>query len=327
MSRVTCATLADPKQLWASPICLANVSKDVQGRLYLLDREVQPCDEQNCLTLKTEHALKVEVVSHERCDSEVARRLDGVFLVRDLVTAFTDGSGMNRGVHAGAFMWRGDGLVVNGTLSGVTNAGTHRAPAFKECQECYAPGVMEGQLCGTIVRAEERPLVGCLVKAAYRFRFDPSEGGQDSDLEGTIEGLIVCPCRAGGCFEPSQFPPDVHPTPWTIGGYTIRVYDHTGMPLPEAHVRTRNGFTGMEAERQAYIQLPGPAASVTITLVHTATAPTVTALDSSGAKIAVVPVTAGPGTPQTLSIPGPDIAALLVESPSDEVLILEICPG
>src|SRR5262249_4393395 len=102
MSRITCATLTDAKQLWASPICLAVVSRDVKGRLCLLDEEEQACEDQKCRTLKTEHALKVEVVAHERCDSELARRLDGVFLVRQLVTAFADGSGRNRGLHAGA---------------------------------------------------------------------------------------------------------------------------------------------------------------------------------------------------------------------------------
>ncbi|WP_103960053.1 hypothetical protein [Nonomuraea solani] len=43
--------------------------------------------------------------SHAPCDSSLGRRLDGTFEVRDLTTAFAQGSGMRRGVHAGDFVW------------------------------------------------------------------------------------------------------------------------------------------------------------------------------------------------------------------------------
>ena len=59
-------------------------------------------------------------------------------------------------------------------MSGVTNAGTHRLPAFKDCQKCDDRGVMEGRICGQIVSPNNPALNGCQVMAAYRIRFDSS---------------------------------------------------------------------------------------------------------------------------------------------------------
>ena len=47
-------------------------------------------------------------------------------------------------VSTKGFRWKGVGALATGTLRGVTNAGTHRRPAFDDCQRCDNPGVMEG---------------------------------------------------------------------------------------------------------------------------------------------------------------------------------------
>ena len=79
-------------------------------------------------------------------------------------------------------------------MSGMTNEGTHREPAFKGCQECGDRGVMEGRLCGRLVDAADRALAGTQVTAAYRFAFEPQETDGDSRLRGTVEGLVVRNC-------------------------------------------------------------------------------------------------------------------------------------
>jgi len=197
MNSDRCGCLDDPGELWDNPFCLYPVSKNAQGELRLLDRELQTCDEQDCRTLKTDHGLRVEITAHPPCDSNVSGLLDGDFRVRRLITAF-DGDGQKRGLHTGVFDWRGGGARVRGTLSGTTNVGTHRQPVFDPCQQCHEPGYMEGRLCGRIVKATDERLMGCRVAASYRLRFDPSEGANDTAIAGTIEGLIVCLCENGG---------------------------------------------------------------------------------------------------------------------------------
>ena len=50
--------------------------------------------------------------------------------------------------------------------------GTHREPAFKDCQQCGDTGLMEARLCGRLATADPA-LVGAQVTAAYRFAYDP----------------------------------------------------------------------------------------------------------------------------------------------------------
>ena len=55
-----------------------------------------------------------------------------------------DGGFDQRGLHGGNFTWLGQRLFATGTLSGITNAGTHRKPVFDPaCQECHQPTFME----------------------------------------------------------------------------------------------------------------------------------------------------------------------------------------
>jgi hypothetical protein len=196
MSGTSCAGLEDHRELWKTQICLSPVSKDVSGELRLFDSELQQCSDQECRTLKTDHVMTLNVNGNrdDRCDSRLAGILDGRLLVRPLITALID-DGEHRGTHTGDFIWKGAGARVEGTLSGMTNVGTHRKEPFEPCQECFAPGYMEGRLCGQIVRAAEERLVGCTVTAVYLFRFDASQGFRDSPVSGTIEGVVVCACE------------------------------------------------------------------------------------------------------------------------------------
>jgi hypothetical protein len=192
--RVACPD--DPRHIESELMCLYAVSKDLEGKLALDESEVEKCDERDCATLKTRHVLQLEVKSSgEQCDSREGIALDGQLTARDLASAFIDGSGDNRGFHGARFVWRdpSSGLYITGTLSGVTNAGVHREPHFKECQRCDEHGAMEGRLCGQIRRGP-RELRGCNVIGVYLLRFDPSRQGGQGAVQGTFEGVIVCPC-------------------------------------------------------------------------------------------------------------------------------------
>lgn len=317
--------LDDPRELWNNLVCLRPVSKNARGELRLLDRELQTCDDQDCRTLKTDHLLQVDVEAHDPCDSRASGPLDGVFFVRQLITAFADGSGEHRGLHTGEFRWAGGGARVRGTLSGTTNAGTHRQPVFDPCQQCDAPGYMEGRLCGRIVKADDERLRGCRVAASYRFRFDPSEGAISTGITGTIEGLIVCPCGKAECLDLTGFPVMAHPNPWTVGSYTFLVHDFGGTLTATADVVTWGAFTGLNANYETQVALGSAVDAVDITLVHFAAPATVTALDAAGAVVDTETMTAAGGVPETLHLSGGGIEALTVTAPQNETLILEIC--
>ncbi|SDD30162.1 hypothetical protein SAMN05660690_3935 [Geodermatophilus telluris] len=184
---------AGPAGLLAAEVCLSELSVDVAGRLSRPEGQEHQCPEDGCRTLTTEQDLELELRSHD-CASEVGRLLDGRLGSVDLVTVYTDGDGNRRGVHTATFTWRSRAGVVHGTLSGLTNQGTHRAPAFDACQRCGDTGVMEGRLCGRLVRAGEPRLAGAEVVAAYRLRFDASSAGAVGGVRGTLEGLVVRAC-------------------------------------------------------------------------------------------------------------------------------------
>jgi hypothetical protein len=129
------------------------------------------------------------------CDSPLAQLLDGISEVPDLVQVFgNDATGP--GIHSGSFRWTSAGGLITAEPSGVTNAGTHR-PKLLECQRWKAPGFLQGQLCGTVVRAREKRLRDAYIfgeylmaPAAPRRRFHAQD-----DVIGTLEGLVGVPCH------------------------------------------------------------------------------------------------------------------------------------
>ena len=182
-----------PEELLTSTICLDELSKNARGELTIVEAEQRECRELECRTLVVEHSLDLELSSHT-CDSKIGTLLDGRLVARDLVTVFAGGSGERRGMHTGTFRWRAATTLIAGQLSGMTNEGTHREPAFRPCQSCDERGVMEGRFCGRILRSEDRHLADAQVFGAYRLRFDPSEGGRSGAVSGTLEGVVVRTC-------------------------------------------------------------------------------------------------------------------------------------
>lgn len=191
------ACLDEPGLILSQKMCLSALSKNIKGGLTQTVKQLQACAQPPCKTLKTVHALKVEVMSNPPCDTPHGAKLNGVLRVDRLVTAyFMDGS--HRGFHAGDFIWQAPGGVqAVGRMSGTTNNGTHRAPVFQPaCQKCDTPGVMEGRICGEITQSQIPELKGCQIVGSYRIRFDPSvSGGGNQTITGVIEGVVICSCQ------------------------------------------------------------------------------------------------------------------------------------
>jgi hypothetical protein len=177
-------------------VCLYDISKDARaGQLRTVLAEPERCPEPPCESLKTVHQLDLELTSGP-CDSDQAGRHNGRLYSCDLTHALNGGPD-GRGFHGATFTWADQGFLAQGTLSGITNAGTHRGPMFEPaCQECRAPGFMEGRFCGVIRRSADPALLGCQVFGAYRLQLAEELTAPVIRVRGVLEGLIVCECRA-----------------------------------------------------------------------------------------------------------------------------------
>jgi hypothetical protein len=313
-----------PERILESKLCLSALSKDLEGELHLLERFREKCDKPECETLKTVHLLKLEVASHQPCDFPDGGLFDGTLYVKDLTHAFRDGDGNDRGVHAGNFRWRGAGMVAAGVISGITNAGTHREPPFDPCQTCDAAGFMEGSLCGTILRAKSRALVGCQISGAYRIRFDPSREGGQGRVAGTLEGALTCDCRREECADFTTFAVGSEPNPWTVGGETYLVRDHTGAPMASNEVRTDGGHTGLNSGFQLDVGLGAPASTVELTMVHFSSPASAEAL-SGGAVVAMGSMSGPQNMIETITLSAASIDSVVIRAPNNEALLLELC--
>ena len=179
--------------------CLDEISKGVRGRLRLAWQELESCAERRCETFKTIHQLDLQLQPGP-CEPEQPPRLpNGQLYSCDLTHALKslNGTAEGRGFHGGTFTWVDQGFLATGTLSGITNAGTHRAPIFEPaCQRCDEPHVMEGRFCGIIRRSVDPGLLGCQVFGAYLLQFDKELTAPDNEVRGgVLEGVVVCECR------------------------------------------------------------------------------------------------------------------------------------
>lgn len=311
-----------PDELARAVLCLDELSKNVKGELLILDADGHDCRTFDCRTLVVSHAIRAEVSSHD-CDSKIGARFDGRLTVRDLTTVFTDGSGLRRGLHTATFQWRTPMGIVTGRMSGMTNEGTHREPAFKGCQQCGDVGVLEGRLCGRLVRSREPRLTGAQVTAAYRFAFEPTEKGGEGTLVGTIEGLVVRSCEPPDeCVDFTTAGNDTNPR--VVGPVSIEVSGPNG-PMPDTGVTTWAGITGLDLYYSSTLSFAQPVSRVELTLMHMSNPPTATAYDAAGNSVAMESVTAGQQIPQPITLNGPGIVTVVVDSPTGEVLLTRLC--
>jgi hypothetical protein len=315
------------KSLLDRIICLSDLSKNLKGEFRLVESERQICRRLDCKTLETVHQLELDVASHD-CDSEAGKLLDGRLGSVQLVSKFRDGDGNNRGVHEGPFRWRAPDLLATGTMKGVTNVGTHRRPAFDDCQTCKDIGVMEGMLLGSIVKARNKRLLGCEVRAAYRLRFDPSQTGGSGAVTGTLEGAIVCDCGERPqrtCIDFTSFATGTGPNPRVEQGVSFTVHDFAGTPTADTTIQPMGAFTGLNVGFRTEIALPVPCTAVEATLVTFASPAEFEAFEAGGPSAGALAMTVGQGVPETLRITGTAIDRAVIVAPQNETLLLRFC--
>ena len=317
-----------PKRLYETKVCLSAVSKDVRGDLRLLEDRPEECPEEDCRTLKTIHLLYLEAVPGTGdCDS-LGDTLNGRLYTKDLIHAFTNADSTQRGVHAGTFQWVGQGARATGSLSGISNAGTHRAEPFDPCQRCHEPGWMEGRLCGSIEQATNQRLVGCQLIGSYRLRLEGGFADPSAAVRGTVEGLVICDCDNQLCLDFQGMAVGVGPNPRVEQGITFTRLDTSGNPTPQTSISETLGFTGFDCSPTTQVQLPGSATSITVELAFLPqTTPTVSAsLGSTAVPVTVVQTVPGLLTRQTLAtVPGAVADRLVIGAFNTRAKLLRLC--
>ncbi len=96
-------------------------------------------------------------------------------------------------------------------------------------------------------------------------------------------------------------------------------------PTAQTSVVAWGPVTGLHLWHSATITFAQPVSGVEVTLARFATPATATALDGAENVVATAVTTAGQQVEETLVLTGTGIAAVLVESPADEVLLSRVC--
>jgi hypothetical protein len=196
---IVCATpgscFDNPDDIVDSDTCVTSLSKDVKGETVLETSTTHTCKTSGCVTLRTQGVLKVALTSNAPCDHGIAGEFSGSLAIKALATAY-EKDGRGRGVHAGDFEWvslKKD--VIEGRISGITNAGLVRAAPFTPGYEkCVAEGILVGRLCGRVVKSPNPQVVGAQILATYRLHTTSTPKGESGPVVGTLEGVVVTPC-------------------------------------------------------------------------------------------------------------------------------------
>jgi hypothetical protein len=109
---------------------------------------------------------------------------------------------------------------------------------------------------------------------------------------------------------------------FTHQGVFFEVLDHDGGPWQGQMIGALRGRTGVSMGFETHIRLPCPAASVSLSLGHSARGAKVEAIDEAGN---VVDAAGMSGNFDTLVLGGPGIVALVVHAPQNEAFLFEIC--
>jgi hypothetical protein len=185
----------DPDDVLGSDTCVASLSKDVRGETTLQSSKRHVCKKTNCVTLRTQGALKVALASNAPCDGALAQILSGTLAIKTLATAY-EKNGLGRGVHAGDFRWISKKKdEIDGRISGITNGGLVRAKPFSPgIEKCVSEGILVGRLCGRVVKTLNPELKDAQVVATYRFQTTATAKGESGAVIGTLEGVVITPC-------------------------------------------------------------------------------------------------------------------------------------
>jgi hypothetical protein len=184
------------KELLSGIYCLAELSKDVDGEVLVLDADQRTCQTPGCDSLTLVTNLRLNLHS-ARCDSTLSMVLDGLIRSWNLTTVFAGRSEVLRGVHEGDLYWSSSGGgTIRGTLEGITNAGIVRLAVFSDCEPCDQVGALTGHLFATGTNISGIPVPEFNIEAVYRLVWDPTATiHRTAPVKGTIEGAILMPCQ------------------------------------------------------------------------------------------------------------------------------------
>ena len=93
-------------------------------------------------------------------------------------------------------MGHGQKDEIDGSISGITNAGLFRPAPFPAGPEkCVDEGILTGRLCGVVVKTLNPELNGAQVVATYRLHTVATPKGEIGPaIVGTLEGVLIIPC-------------------------------------------------------------------------------------------------------------------------------------
>jgi hypothetical protein len=132
----------------------------------------------------------------------------------------------------------------------------------------------------------------------------------------------VTPTKFGSepfeCIDFRSATPGPGPNPRNEQGVIFVIRDFQGNLAPQSEIKNGGLNTGFELE----IRLPSSAAAVELTLVHTATPPTVEAFNRDGTRAGTATMT---GSAETLRITGTEIDRVVVKAPNNEARLLNFC--
>ncbi len=136
------------------------------------------------------------------------------------------------------------------------------------------------------------------------------------------------PAQLLKCIDFGAIPVGSGPNPRTIQNTKFRVFDFANIPQVTAEIKVISSFVGLDAGHRLEIELPRNVKAVCMRLVHFARAPKVTFFSSAGTKVGTVTLAATQKIAQeVVGTSTAGIVRIIVESPSNEVLLLSLCSG
>jgi hypothetical protein len=122
-----------------------------------------------CQTYKTWNRIEVEFRGVEKEEEEKPFLPNGTLIVEDFHQVMNHNE-KGRGEHGGRFEYRTrSGILMEGKMIGVSQAGTHREPSAWDLESADEFGHLEGRLVGTILNGSQK---GVLVEARYVIETD-----------------------------------------------------------------------------------------------------------------------------------------------------------
>ena len=148
-------------------------------------------------------------------------------------------------------------------------------------------------------------------------------------LEGTMEGVIMCDCKPGIaeriCIDFTTFNPGTGPNPRNEQGVTFLVRDYQGNITTNTEIWQIGGLTGLNANYSTEISLPAIASNVSVTLAHFSTPATVRAFNADGTLAGSAVMSLPQGQAETIQFSGLSINRVVIDAPQNEVVLLEFC--